>query len=148
MAVNCLSCNKKVAKSAKALRCAHCKEWCHTSCGGLEEDDFIFMTNRGKSGFRWYCSNCVVDADDIDSKDKAVNELKQKFSEMESIVSKSMQMFGQRIDDLEQKCGAAGPQVQPVKFAEIVKKALKEDRESTAAVGNQGKTKVLKAKIS
>ena len=131
MPVDCLSCNKKVAKNAKALRCAHCKEWCHTSCDGLEDEDFIFMTNREKLGFKWYCRTCMVDVDDINSKGEAVNELKEKFSKMESIISKSMQMFGQRLENLEEKCGAASPEVQPamqpVKFAEIVKKALKED---------------------
>ena len=89
----------------------------------------------------------MVDVDDINSKGEAVNELKEKFSKMESIISKSMQMFGQRLENLEEKCGAAGPEVQPamqpVKFAEIVKKALKEDRESTATVGGQGKTRAL-----
>ena len=144
---DCLECNRKVAKTAKALRCAHCKEWCHTACGGLQDDDYVFMTNRGRSGFRWYCSGCVVDADDNDSKGKAVDEIMKKFQKMESLVSKSMQMFGARLDDLEGKSGIASPQVQseirPVKFAEIVKKALKEDRESTAAVGGQNKSKAI-----
>ena len=147
MPVDCLSCSKKVTKNAKALRCAYCKEWCHTTCGGLEDEDYVFMTNREKMGFRWYCSSCVVDADDTDSKGKAVDELKERFKEMEAMVSNSMQKFGQRLGNLEGKSGATNPQaqpeLQPVKFAEIVKKALKEDRESTASSGSHGKAKTL-----
>ena len=150
MPADCLSCNKKVAKNAKALRCAYCKEWCHASCEGLEDEDFTFMVNRGKLGFRWYCSGCVVDADDIDSKAKAVDELREKFKEMESMVSTSMQMFGRQLNDLEGKCEATipqtQPQMQPVKFAEIVKKAIKEDRESatSSSSGSHCKTQALK----
>ena len=78
----------------------------------------------------------MVDCDNKDSRGKAVEELKEKFMEMQSMVSTSMQMFGQRLDNVEEKCkttsSQAQPVMQPVKFAEIVKKALKEDRESTA----------------
>ena len=149
MPIDCLSCNKKVAKNAKALRCAYCKEWCHASCEGLEEDDYVFMTNRGKLGFRWYCSGCLVDADDMDSKAKAVDELREKFKEMESMVSTSMQMFGRQLNDLEGKCETTIPQPQPqmqsVKFAEIVKKAIKEDRESATSSGSHCKMQALKS---
>ena len=127
MPADCLSCNKKVAKSAKAIRCAYCKEWCHTTCGGLEDEDYLFMTEREKFGFRWYCLRCMVDCDNKDSRGKAVEELKEKFMEMQSMVSTSMQMFGQRLDNVEEKCkttsSQAQPVMQPVKFAEIVKKS-------------------------
>ena len=144
---DCLDCSRKVAKSAKALKCARCKEWCHTSCGGLQDDDYHFMTNRMRSGFRWYCPNCVVDADDGDSRERAVDEIMERFGKVESLVSDSMQKLGARLDDLERKSADAGPQaqpeMQPVKFAEIVKEALKEDRERTPTVGDQNKSKAL-----
>ena len=71
---------------------------------------------------------------------------------MELLVSESMQKFGARLDDLERKSGDASPQaqpeMQPVKFAEIVKKALKEDRERTPAVGEQINERFWRTKIS
>ena len=145
MPEDCLDCNRKVAKNAKALRCAQCREWCHVTCGGLEEGDYAFLTKRGKYGFRWYCDGCVVDADDAVSKGRAVDEIMKKFQNVESLVSDSMVKFGERLDDLEKKCGSTNstpqPEIQPVKFAEIVKSALKEDRVSNAAVVDPGQPK-------
>ena len=142
----CLDCKKKVAKNAKALRCGYCKEWCHATCGGLQEDDYLFMTTRERLGFRWYCSNCLVDADDIDCKGRAVDEIMERFKKVELLVSESMKTVGERLDNLE-KCGTANTQaqseIQPVRFAEIVKKALKEDRESTVTFKDQNKSKAL-----
>ena len=79
---DCLDCGRRVAKNAKALRCALCKEWCHATCGGLQDGDYLFMTNRGKLGFRWYCMNCIVDADDNESRGKAVNEMKENLKKL------------------------------------------------------------------
>ena len=107
---DCLDCCRRVVKNARALRCSLCKEWCHAACGGLEEEDYLFMTRRGKSGFRWYCLKCVADADDADSKEKAVDEMMEKFRKVESLVFESMEEFGVRLDDLEKKCGTASPQ--------------------------------------
>ena len=47
----CFECNQKVAKNAKALKCAYCKEWFHVTCTVLEEEeDYHFMRRRENLG--------------------------------------------------------------------------------------------------
>lgn len=145
---DCLDCKRKVSKNAKALRCARCKVWCHATCGGLQDGDQLFMASREGSGFRWYCSVCAKIADDIDSRGSNTEEIMEKLKKVELLMSESMQKVGERLENLEKKCGTTIPEVQsemqPVKFAEIVKKAIKEDRESTAASKDQNKSMALK----
>ena len=145
---NCFVCNRKVAKTAKALRCSRCRDWYHVSCAELEEDDFLFLGKRGKAGFRWYCADCVVDADDAVSKAEAACQMDKKFENMESVMSDFMEKLGERIAELEQKCGAVNsqaerPDMEPVKFAEIVKKTLQEGRESGVVVNDRGQKKTV-----
>ena len=54
----CKFCERTVAKSAHALRCSHCKVWVHVGCEELVEGDFVFMKNRSKHGFCWFCDAC------------------------------------------------------------------------------------------
>ena len=46
MADLCRGCNKKVAKTAKALACDLCRKWYHGPCGKIEDADYDFMKHR------------------------------------------------------------------------------------------------------
>ena len=145
---NCPSCSQRVAKSAKALRCSYCREWYHASCSELEEADYLFMCRRGKFGFRWYCPDCVADADETISRGANSCEIEKKFQSMEASVLESMQKLGERLDHLEQKRETANlpsevAEAQQQTFAEIVKKALDEKKEPNVVVEDRGQPRTI-----
>ena len=37
------------------LGCSHCKVWVHVGFGELVEENIVFMKNRSKHGFCYYC---------------------------------------------------------------------------------------------
>ena len=118
------------------------------SCAELEEEDYLFLSRREKAGFRWYCTDCVVDADDAISKKKADSETEKRLQNIESLVSNSMQKLGERLDILEKKCVTTSlpsqkPDIEPVTFAEIVRKTLQEEKESGVVVNDHGRTKTI-----
>ena len=57
---SCRVCEKNVPKSAHALGCLRCEAWQHVGCGSLLEEDYTFMKNGMKRGFRWMCSDCLA----------------------------------------------------------------------------------------
>ena len=56
----CGFCEKSVSKSAHALKCSRCEAWQHIGCDSLVEEDYVFMKNRSKYGFRCMCSDCLI----------------------------------------------------------------------------------------
>ena len=145
---SCPACSRKVAKSAKALKCSYCREWYHVACLELEESDHQFMSKRMKFGFRWYCPDCVIDADDTISRKAASGEIEKKFQNIESLVSASMLKLGERLDHLEQKYESASPSpqvsnAQPENFAEIVKRALNEEKNPGVVVNDRGHSRTV-----
>ena len=145
---SCPGCSQRVAKSAKALRCSYCREWYHATCSELEEADYLFMSRRGKFGFRWYCPDCVVDADETVSRGANSREIEMKFQSMEASVLESMQKLGERLDHLEQKREAANlpsqvAEAQQQTFADIVKRALDEKKKPSVVVEDRGQSRTI-----
>ena len=147
MADNCGECNKKVAKSAKALRCDYCRSWNHTSCAGLTESDYTFLRDRKPFGFRWFCRDCSGSADDVLRESKIVNLLEEKLA---IGISATVEKFTEKIDALGSKLSEAAspPQLsesQSRTFSDILKKSLDGSSDTTGSVKVQdhGKTKTV-----
>ena len=145
---SCPLCIRKVAKSAKALRCSWCREWCHIGCAELEEADYLFMSRREKLGFRWYCPGCKTDADDAANKKRADKDLDERFQTMESLMVQHMKKLDERLDQLEGKFAAEGHQPQMVnvespKFTDVVKRALQDEKQQGVIVNDRGSVKTV-----
>ena len=146
--ISCPGCSQKVAKSAKALRCSCCREWYHATCSELEEADYHFMSKRTKFGFRWFCPDCVVDADENVGRGAYSRELEKKFQSMEVSLLESMEKLGERLDLLEQKPGPDNlpsqvAEAQQQSFVDIVKKALEEKKEPCVVVKDHGQSRTV-----
>ena len=77
--VDCGSCGKTVANSAKALACDSCRLWYHMSCAGLTDSDYDFMKSRKGLGFRWFCGKCISSsADGAVGSDRTANQMDEK----------------------------------------------------------------------
>ena len=94
---DCLGCKKNVAKSAKALRCARCKLWSHTSCLGLMDTDHDFMSNRCSAGFRWFCNLCQLDVDELISQKTVLDFGEALAARVTSLVADAMSGFSERL---------------------------------------------------
>ena len=150
MADNCGECNRKVAKSAKALRCDYCRSWNHTSCAGLTDDDFVFMKERKPFGFRWFCRDCSGSADDVLRESKIVSLLEEKLA---LGISATVEKFTEKLEALESKLSEAGnpsqlSESQSRTFSDILKKSLEGSTGATRAEGvevrDHGKTKTVR----
>ena len=99
---DCGSCEKKVAKSAKALACDFYRLRYHMSCAGLI--DYDFMKSRKGLGFRWFCGTCISSADSALGSDCTVNQMDEKLSNIVAAV----EGINQRLGDLEARTGFTG----------------------------------------
>ena len=144
---SCKFCDAAVAKSAQALKCSRCEAWVHTGCGGLVSGDYDFMVKREKSGFRWFCSDCLACGP---TKAMPLNEdnLAEKVaSAVAKQMSKLEEELSGRLSVLE---AAAGSTMTPPQFSEIVKKTLddqnvRKKKEDTILVSSQGRTTTVRS---
>ena len=127
---DCCECNQKVAKNAKALKCAFCREWFHVTCIGLEEEDYLFMRGRQSLGFRWFCEACVPEVDDILLEERSASTLEKKLVEGVSVmITDAIGGLAEKVKALESKIDVSSattssPPLQPETFANILKAAL------------------------
>ena len=138
---DCGICSKRVNKSAKALACGFCKLWYHMSCAGLTDDDYEFMKNRSRLGFRWFCCKCVSDADGTMGRNHTANIVEDKLTNIVAAV----EGLTRRIGDLEARAGSVGDPC-PETFANVIKKTLKEVQKSedlNTRVIDYGHTRII-----
>ena len=126
MADLCRGCNKKVAKTAKALACDLCRKWYHGPCGGIEDADYDFIRHRRGHGFHWFCRECVPDAD-IAHWTCSASQLEDKLT---TIVSGALVGITDRLSAVEARLEGVGDLSQEIKketksFAEVVKRTVK-----------------------
>ena len=150
MADSCGECNKKVAKSAKALRCDYCRSWNHTSCIGLTNEDYVFMRERKPFGFRWFCRDCSGSADDILRESKIVGSLEEKLT---LGISSTVEKLTEKLEALESRISetSSPPQLtesQSRSFSEVLKKSLEGPMSATKVEGvkvrDRGITKTIR----
>ena len=149
MADLCRGCNKKVAKTAKALACDLCCKWYHGPCGGIEDADYNFMKHWKGHGFRWFCRECVPDAD-IAHWTRSASQLEDKLT---TIVSGALVGITDRLSGVEARLEGVGDLSLEIKketksFAEVVKrtvKGAKKDVELVTRVTDHGETKVIQS---
>ena len=67
------------------------------SCAGLTDDDYEFMKNRSRLGFRWFCCKCVSDADGTMGRNHTANIVEDKLTNIVAAV----EGFTRRIGELE-----------------------------------------------
>ena len=146
---DCGICDKRVAKTHKALACDLCHLWHHTTCVGLDDSDYEYMKRRRVHGFRWFCGGCVAKADDALRGPVMDNKLEDK---LKSIVSDALDGVNSRLGELEAKLGSTvhstpAVKVAPESFAAIVKETVNEVRRAedpSMKVNDHGKTRVIK----
>ena len=57
----CGDCSKIVSSSHKALLCDGCSQWHHTSCEGVKDEIYDFLSGHDeKQGIHWYCKKCAL----------------------------------------------------------------------------------------
>ena len=137
------ACKKKVTKSSKALACDFCRLWFHMPCAGLTDADYDFMKSRRGLGFRWYCIDCVGNADNIAGSDHTTNQVNEKLTDIVAAV----EGINQRLVDLEAKATlTGGPNHES--FADIVKRTIcevKKDESLNTKVTDHGQTRVIRS---
>ena len=142
----CRCCGKAVTKSAHALQCFPCKAWVHVGCGSLVEKDYVFMKERAKVGFRWFCDACQVGPGVGTS--AAINE-DAVAGKVESCVSRCLESFKDsvlgRLTILESRVGSS---ISPPQFSDILKRTLEENSQKSESkpgvvISSQGKTKTV-----
>ena len=121
MADLCQGCNRKVTKTAKALACDLCRKWYHGPCGGIDDADYDFMKHRRGHGFRWFCRECVPDAD-IAHWTRSASQLEDKLT---TIVCGALMGITDRLSAVEARLEGVGDLSQEIKketrsFAEVV----------------------------
>ena len=119
---SCRVCEKNVPKSAHALRCWRCDIWQHAGCGSLIEEDYVFMKNRMKYGFRWMCSDCLAAPNTADT----VVSLSNVSSLISDSVGELHTKLNERLNVLEAKITSlptTGPSTTQ-SFANILKETL------------------------
>ena len=136
---SCPACKKAVAKSAKALRCAYCIGWYHTSCLSFGDEEYDFMA-QGKQGFRWFCSNCEDPVAGLLRGNDSWTGMERKITEnvtteMSSTLNKFQHEMLKMFADLERKMNISESQTQgatsqPETFANILKVALDESKKN------------------
>ena len=131
MAKDCIGCKKTVAKSARALKCARCRLWSHTSCSGLLDTDYDFMSSRYPAGFRWFCGGCQVDIDELlISQNAMLDSGEALVTRVTGLVADAMTGFSERLVKLEKHIGTIKNinehNVPSESFANVVKKAIEE----------------------
>ena len=64
---NCGKCSKPCKRTQKAMDCDICQPWFHITCSDVEEDEYTLYVRKqqAKKGFKWFCSECRVIADEI-----------------------------------------------------------------------------------
>ena len=50
----CIVCTREVDGADHAVQCDQCEEWCHTTCGGLTEEEYTLMHD---GEYQWSCPN-------------------------------------------------------------------------------------------
>ena len=141
----CRCCGKAVAKSAHALQCFPCKSWVHVGCGQLVEEDYAFMKERAKVGFRWFCDACQVGPGVGISASINEDTVAEK---VESCVTRCLESFKDsvltRLTVLESR---VSPGISPPQFSDIIKRTLEENSQKSNQLGvkisSQGKTKTV-----
>lgn len=149
---DCLGCKKTVAKSVKALRCAKCKLWSHTSCLGLVDTDYDFMSSRCSAGFRWFCNLCQLDMDELISRKTVLDSGEALAAKVTSLVADAMSGFSERLGKIENDIGSIKNsdqhRVPPESFANVVKKAIEESNivptRKEPVVSENGKTQKVR----
>ena len=119
---SCRVCEKNVPKSAHALRCFRCEVWQHAGCGSLLDEDYVFMKNRMKYGFRWICSDCLAAPITVDT----VVSLSDVSSLISDSVGELHTKLNERLNALEAKITSLPPTDPSTtqSFANIVKETL------------------------
>ena len=142
----CKFCERAVAKSAHALRCSRCEVWVHVGCGELLEEDYLFLRDRSKYGFCWFCDACHVGSNVSGALTNIENNVADKVL---SSVTKYLEAFKDnvsgRLASLEAKVGAP---MTPPQFSDILKETLEEQgvdkhRREGVEVTAFGKTKTV-----
>ena len=126
---SCRSCDRTVAKTAHALQCMYCEVWEHVGCGTLMEDDYAFMKNRSKHGFRWICGDCLGAADGREGRISVSNVSALIKSSLEEMQDK----INERLDALEKKMDGAPHVEQSTSFASILKETFKSSKNECEA---------------
>ena len=148
---DCGICDKRVAKTHKALACDLCHLWHHTTCVGLDDSDYEYMKRRRVHGFRWFCGGCVAKADDALRGPVMDSKLEDK---LKSIVSDALDGVNTRLGELEAKLGSTvqstpAVKVAPESFAAIVKETVNEVKRAEdpgMILVDHKKTRVIKNK--
>ena len=143
---DCGSCNKRVAKSAKALACDFCHSWHHIACGGFVETDYDIIKRFRGLGFRWFCDGCIVETD---TTLRCSSQLEDK---LKTVVSGALDGVTKRLESLEERLGVGDGSTLSLhpesrSFADIVRQTVREvrmDGESGTKVNDHGKTRVIK----
>lgn len=106
MPVNCVSCGTPGSRNKPAVRCFSCDSEIHLSCLGVQSN---VLKNFGDAGgIKWVCSECSSGSAtssyvNIGGKlDKIVSDLASITSQQSEFI-KSLNYFGQKIDDFESK---------------------------------------------
>ena len=135
---DCGVCERRVAKTAKALACDGCKLWFHMPCASLSDSDYDFMRNRRGLGFRWFCAKCIDGSGgDVGCDSVADGKLSNIVAAMEGI--------NKRLDGLEARAQSDVGSNQE-SFAAILKKTLtevKRDDEPNTRVNDHGQIKTV-----
>ena len=91
----------------------------------------------------------MAEADDAVKSKKTASEIDARLESMEITMSDLTLRLGERLDTLEKLCGAAAnpppqrPDIEPKKFAEIVKQTLKEVKDSNFTINERDQTKTI-----
>ena len=139
---NCIACKKSVSKNSHALQCSHCSGWNHVGCDGITEEDFVFLRDRVRFGFRWYCQHCSSQQMKEDAgaefSDNIIKRVTSAVETMRTEILNRMHNLEARMSSIDS--GNPTLATAPETFANIVKETLEQSKQSGEQPRDEGIT--------
>lgn len=142
----CPECQARVPQ--KAVGCARCGNWYHPACCNIPDSiDYKTIVKLSKTGWKWYCGECLPKAEESVAEFKTNEDLKtsivNEVSGAITAVALEIREMNERIANLETK--TTTPDVPS--FAEIIQQTLdsskKEGAQHTTQVVDGGMKKTV-----
>ena len=138
----CIACKKSVNKNSHALQCSRCSGWNHVGCDGITEEDFVFLRDRLRFGFRWYCQHCsshqMKEEASAEFSESIIEHVTSVMETMRTEIFDKMNSFEARMSSIN--CGNPALGTAPETFANIVKETLEQSKRSGEQPRGEGIT--------